>query len=396
MVEKVLKKDCVGCKACGDICPTNAISFSTDHEGFWYPSINLKKCISCNLCEKVCPAIEAHNASQTPYSTPRTYKVYHNDINVRYNSTSGALYYALAQMFVEKGNYIAGCVYNEGYSGAHHELTNTIEGLKRIMRSKYFQSDTEGIYKSIGNLLESGKKVLFCGTGCQVSALYGFLRKEYENLYTIELICRGINSPVAFTSYMKELQEKFHSNIKEVHFKNKSHGWTNLGTLVRFENGKTYYRNRYNDPWVNAFIVGNLYIRPSCENCKYKVFPRVADITIGDFWGIDFTEDEKKYGVSVAFVNTEKGDALFRAAKKNMYVEERAFDEAVKGNSALTQSVKLNPKRTEFFDKIKIEPYSKVVWELLGSTTLKRNIRIIKIKALDCLRPVYHKIKGKK
>ena len=396
MIDKVLKADCVGCKACGDICPKKAIYFRTDNEGFWYPSIDMKKCIACNICEKVCPAIEIHNASKNPYSVPKTYKVFHRNKDIRYNSTSGALYYALAQSFIEEDNYIVGCVYNKDYSGAHHEASNTIEGLNRIMRSKYFQSDTEGIYKNIKNLLDSNNKVLFCGTGCQVSALYGFLRKEYENLYTVELICRGINSPLAFTSYMKELRERFKSDIREVHFKNKSHGWTNLGTLICFDNGKKYYRNKFNDPWVNAFICGNLYIRPSCENCKYKIFPRVADITIGDYWGISYTEDEKKYGVSVAFVNTEKGNKLFQSAKKNMYVEERDFYEAVKGNAALTYSVNLNPKRKEFFDRIEKEPYSKVVWDLLNSTAFKRKMYTIKLKAKDSINLLYNKVCGLK
>jgi NAD-dependent dihydropyrimidine dehydrogenase PreA subunit len=137
MIDKVQRKDCVGCKACGDICPTSAIAFSTDREGFWYPSIDMGKCISCNLCEKVCPAIKPHAASINFFSTPKTYKVYHVDKNVRYNSTSGALYYALAQTFIEKGDYIVGCVYDEGNTGAHHEVSNTMGGLSRIMRSKY-------------------------------------------------------------------------------------------------------------------------------------------------------------------------------------------------------------------------------------------------------------------
>ena len=295
--EKVPKTECVGCKACGDVCPTSAISFPVDNEGFWHPSIEKEKCINCGLCVKVCPALAVYRGSNEVREVPKVYKVYHKDRNIRYNSTSGALYYALAQDFVEKGDYIAGCVYNDGFTGAHHEVSNTMEGLGRIMRSKYFQSDTAGIFKEIKALLVKGEKVLFCGTGCQVSGLYGFLGKEYENLYTVELMCRGINSPLAFTSYMKELGNRFHSDIKEVHFKNKSHGWTNLGTLITFENGKKYYRNRYNDPWVNGFVVGDLYLRPSCEKCKYKEFPRVADITIGDFWGLDFTEEEKKAAV---------------------------------------------------------------------------------------------------
>lgn len=393
MIDSVLKSNCVGCKACGDICPKDAISFSVDYEGFWYPSIDAQKCIECNLCEQVCPALRPHYSETNGREIPKTYKVYHKDKIIRYNSTSGALYYALAQCFVEKGNYIAGCVYNDRYTGAHHVVSNTKEGLGRIMRSKYFQSDTAGIYKEIKNLLMKDNTVLFCGTGCQVSALYGFLGKNYENLYTIELMCRGINSPLAFTSYMKELMERFHSEIKEVHFKNKSHGWTNLGTLVTFKNGRKYYRNRYNDPWVQGFIVGNLYLRPSCENCMYKSFPRVADITIGDFWGLELNDEEKKYGVSAALVNTEKGDSLMRMCEKHCFIEERSLDEALKGNPALLHTVKLNPKRTEFFERIKFEPYSKVVWDLLGSTGIKRMLYISRIKARNQLKSIYHFIK---
>lgn len=395
MIDQVQNNDCVGCKACGDVCPKDAISFPIDKEGFWYPSIDKERCVECGLCDTVCPALNVHCPSKNTRSIPKTYKVYHKDKNVRYNSTSGALFYALAETFIKEGSYITGCVYNEGFTGAHHEVSNTPNGLKRIMRSKYFQSDTAGIFRQVKELLKNGEKVLFCGTGCQVSGLYGFLGKDYENLYTLELICRGINSPLAFTSYMKELKKRFHSDIKEVHFKNKLHGWTNLGTLITFENGKKYYRNRINDPWVNAFVVGNLYIRPSCENCKYKEFPRVADITMGDFWGLQFNDEEKRLGVSVALVNTEKGDNLLQIAKKNMQVAKQSFEEAVRGNPSLIKSTKLNPKRKEFFDRIQKEPYSKVVWDLLDSTVFKRACTVVKIQIKTGMRSIYHKIYGK-
>lgn len=395
MVDKVQKADCVGCKACGDICPKGAISFPVDNEGFWYPEIDVDMCVECGLCERVCPALKVHPSSANCFARPKTYKAYHKNEDIRYNSTSGALYYALAQSFIDRGGYIAGCVYNEGFTGAHHEISNTLDGLDKIMRSKYFQSDTSGIFKQIKSLLGKGESVLFCGTGCQVSGLYGYLGKNYDSLYTVELICRGINTPLAFTSYMDELREKFHSDITEVHFKNKSHGWTNLGTLVRFENGKIYYRNRSNDPWVNGFVVGNLYIRPCCENCKYKTFPRVADITIGDFWGLQFTEEEKRLGVSVALVNTEKGENLFMRSEEYMVVEEKTFEEAIKGNPALLNSTTLNPKRKEFFERIGNEPYSKVIWDLLGSNMVQRTAVRLTRGIKSVLRPIYRTVTGK-
>lgn len=394
MIDRVRKSECVGCKACGDACPKNAISFPSDQEGFWYPNIDPQKCVNCGLCDRVCPVLNTYVKKEEIRKEPKTYKVYHKDKRVRYNSTSGALYYALAETFISEKSYIAGCVYNHNFTGAYHQLSNTGEGLNRIIGSKYFQSDMKGIFCKINALLKKGEKVLFCGTGCQVASLYTFLGKENENLYTIELICRGINSPLAFKAYMKELKEKYRAELKSVHFKNKSRGWLNLGTLVTFENGRVYYRDRNSDPWVNAFIVGNLYIRPCCENCSYKNFPRVADITIGDFWGLEFSDEEKKLGVSLALVNTLKGDEMLLKAKKNLKIEQRSLEEAVKGNPALLYPVKLNPKRTEFFERIKKEKYSKVVWDLLDKPLPKRMFNTFILKIKNWLRPICHWRRG--
>lgn len=391
MIDVVSKQDCVGCKACGDVCPANAITYETDKEGFWYPYISKSECINCGLCKKVCPALQKHYSTENCREEPKTYKVYHKDKCIRYNSTSGALYYALAEAFIDNGGYIAGCVYNDDYSGACHYISNTKEGLKKIMRSKYFQSDTEGIFCEVKELLDAEKKVLFCGTPCQISALHGFIQKKYTNLYSVDFICRGINSPLAFSKYMDELREKFKSDILEVHFKNKSHGWTNLGTLIKFKNGKEYYRNKHNDPWVNAFVVGDLYMRPSCAVCKYKEFPRTSDISIGDFWGLHFTKEEEKLGVSVALINTEKGDILLNIASEFLFVEERRFKEAVEGNPALMYSAKMSPARAEFFERIQNENYSKVVWDILGSNRAKRIYSSIKSRIVRIVKVVLKK-----
>lgn len=382
MVDKVLKKDCVGCKACGDICPKDAIKYKIDEEGFWFPHIDSEKCISCEMCEKVCPALEKHYSSSDSRKEPDTYKAYHIDKEIRYNSTSGALYYAIAENFLKGGGYIAGCIYSDDYHSARHCISNTAEGLKKIIRSKYFQSDTEGVYQEILKLLKNGEKVLFCGTPCQVSALYGITGDKYENLFSVDLICRGINSPLAFSKYMDELERKFHSGITDVRLKDKSHGWLSLGTRVCFKNGKKYYRNIFNDPWINAFVVGDLYMRQCCEACRYKGFPRCSDITIGDFWGINYTNEEKKLGVSVALVNTEKGDILLEGIKASLYTEKRELSEAINGNPALIRSAGTNPRRKEFFERIKTEPYSKVVWDILGISWTKRTYKNYRAKII--------------
>lgn len=378
MIDKVLKQDCVGCKACGDICPVGAIAYDIDKEGFWYPRIDGNICVKCGLCDKTCPALKCNYASQNNYKEPEVYKVYHKDKTIRYNSTSGALYYGLADAFLKDGGYIVGCVYDDDWKGAHHYISNSYDGLKKIMRTKYFQSDTEGIYKQVKKLLDNNEKVFFCGAPCQVSALYGFVGKEHSNLYTADFICLGINSSLVFRKFIEELEQKYKSEVQEVHLKNKSKGWTNLGTMVRFKNGKVYYGNKITDPWVNAYVSLKIHIRRSCENCRYKSFPRIADISMGDFWGLKYTVEEEKYGVSVALVNSRKGEALLKNASANFVIEKRTIMDATNGNPMILSKVKLNQQRDFFFERINNEPFSKVVWSLKNSNKMKRTYASIK------------------
>ena len=367
MINSVSNEDCVGCKACGDICPKGAIEYTVKKDGFWYPVINEDKCVKCDLCDNVCPVMHSDTVRDTRLKNPKVYACKLKNKEIRYNSTSGGLYYALAKTILDQNGYLIGCAYDEKYEGAFHIVANDDEGLGRLIRSKYFQSDTEGIYKITKKLLQEGKTVLFSGAPCQIGALNNYIKGELaEQLYAVDFVCRGINSPLAYKKYMEELVNRYHSELSEVHFKNKSHGWTNLGTLVKFKNGKVYYRNRVNDPWVNGFIVGNLYMRESCHNCRFKKFPRVSDISMGDFWGLKFTDEEEKYGVSLAIVNTEKGRNLFQECRKLLIVEEHSIEEAVEGNGALLKPAPKDEKRERFFERIQNEKFSSVVWSLMG------------------------------
>ena len=123
MIDKISRHDCVGCKACGDICPVGAITYDTDREGFWFPKINKGLCVGCGLCDTTCPVLECRYASSENYRDPKVYKVYHKDKEIRYNSTSGALYYGLADAFLKNGGYIVGCVYDDDWKGAHLRWT---------------------------------------------------------------------------------------------------------------------------------------------------------------------------------------------------------------------------------------------------------------------------------
>ncbi len=219
MIDSIKKDVCTGCKMCGDICPTVAIKFKEDYDGCWFPSVDDQKCIKCGLCEKRCPAIhpiQSHNSEN-----PGVYAAWTKDDKVRFDSTSGGIYYELAHFFIEAGGYIAGCAFSDDFKSAKHIIGNTSEDLHKIMGSKYFQSDTQGIYKNVSDLLKRNEKVLFCGTPCQVAALRAYLGKEYDNLFLLDFICKGINSPKAYTAYINEIEHKYKSPIKCVRQKSK-------------------------------------------------------------------------------------------------------------------------------------------------------------------------------
>ena len=286
MIQIQNKQDCCGCNACGDICAHKAITFKTDIEGFWYPDVNKDLCTDCHLCEKVCPIINVKDLKKNDSETPlHTYAAIHKNLTVRWDSTSGGAFSALADAMYAQHGYVSGALYNEDFSVRNY-ISNNPEDLPRLRSSKYLQSKAEGLFKEILCLLRRGDRVLACGTPCQMAALRAFLRKDYENLVIVDFICRGVNSPKVYRAYLDSLEKKYGSKVVYVKAKNKELGWRNLTRKVTFANGQSYYGVYMDDDFRRGYHT-NVFCRPSCYDCKFKGFPRIADITIADYWGIE-------------------------------------------------------------------------------------------------------------
>ena len=334
MNNNLLKCDfkCCGCGVCEEICPKNAIELKENYEGFLEFNIDNNKCINCGLCIKKCPQLNELK-KQEKNNNQRYYAAHIKDNKEILKSTSGGIFAIIAKKIALNKKYsIFGCGFDENII-AKHMCINNIENLDKILGSKYVQSDTRNIFSKVKEKLDNENKVLFSGTPCQVNALYSYLGNiQYDNLYTIDLICHGVPSPLLFKKYLKWLEKKNKGKVNSYTFRSKDKKSWEL--LCSYDiNGKKYYKNDSVDPYYNSFIKGYTY-RECCYECKYANKNRIADITLGDFWGIEEEHPNlaNNYGNSLIIVNTKKGQELFELIKENIKYEESNYEKASKNN----------------------------------------------------------------
>ncbi len=372
MIDSIKKEICTGCNACYNVCPKNCIKMKDDKLGFRYPSVNYDECIKCKKCLNICPSL--NNISlEDKWKEPKIFASWSLDEEIRFNSTSGGVFSELAKVILKNDGFVVAAKYNEKNLVEHCMIEK--EGQLNIIRqSKYIQSDIGTIYKTIKNKLLENKEVAFCGSPCQVAGLLSFLEKKYDNLITFDFVCRGVNSPKAYLKYLEMLEKKYNSTIKRVWFKNKTYGWNRFSTRIDFENGKKYIKDRYTDLFMRGYIEENLYMRESCFECKYKDFPRVADITLADFWGvgaIDTKLDPDK-GTSLVMVNSEKGNELFNLIEENTFQKECTIESAFPGNGCITKSAPRNPKSVEFLEMLDNESFEYCFKKSVPNNKIKR------------------------
>lgn len=344
-----LKQDnlkCCGCTACYAICPKNAITMQADSEGFKYPVIDKKKCIDCGLCSKVCPLDKYKNElniSKTSFACTA------KDENFAKQSFSGGVFAVLANMFVEKGAVIYGAAFDNNWHVKHIGVDNKAE-LKKLYTSKYVQSDIGDNFRNIKTDLNSGKEVLFAGTPCQVAGLKSYLSKDYNNLITVDFICHGVPSPGVWKRYINEKAAKLDRKIIDISFRNKKDGWKSYYFMIKTEDEHIYYEKASDNIYMNGFLK-NLYLRPSCYDCKFKTLNRASDITLADFWGIEkvLPKMYNERGVSLCWSNSEKGGMILAEVLKQMIYEEVDLQEAVKHNPSAITSVVVHKNRDKFF-----------------------------------------------
>lgn len=389
MIDIQNKYDCCGCNACVQSCPKNCISTHEDEEGFLYPKADASLCIECGLCEKVCPVI-----NQASMREPlEAFAAKNPDEQIRRESSSGGIFTLLAEQTIEKGGVVFGAAFNDRWE-VEHQWRNTKEGLSDFRGSKYVQSCIGNSFAQAESFLRQGREVLFCGTPCQIAGFRLFLRKDYDNLITVDFICHGVPSPGIFRQYLNEeklLFSRKHNKaptsvsdstdapkVNAIFFRDKVKGWKEFsltlhfsqtsrkGELLSISKSSTLHKN----PYLRGFL-SNLYLRPSCHSCPAKELKSGSDITIADYWFIQelLPEIDDDKGISAVIINTAKGQEHFMSTKAQVYSS--TFEDIKKRNRSVFMSASPSPNRTLFFTPTN-ESFSKKTQRLCKISFLQR------------------------
>ncbi len=342
---KITKKEmCCGCSACAAVCPKSCIEMKKDSEGFLYPEVDVSQCIDCGLCDKTCRVL--HPVAEETLEQ-KAFLVQHGDVRVRKESTSGGAFTAISEYVIDRGGIVFGAAFDENFV-VKHTCAETAEELKKFRNSKYVQSEIAGCYEKAKGYLDNGRFVCFSGTPCQIEGLLAYLRKPYENLLTVDVVCRAVPSPLVWEKYRKLKAQN--REIIDAKFRDKEpYGYEYSQITMTFPE-KKIKGGVESDFYLRAFF-SNLSDRPSCYECKFKKRCRPSDITIWDCFDVykfDKSMDDNT-GVTRALVHSAKGRAVMSEIGKTNLIKEISCEDAVRGVKEMVRPTKRGEKREAFF-----------------------------------------------
>lgn len=344
------KSLCSGCSACAQSCGKKAITMRPDENGFLYPQIDEALCVECGLCQKVCPVL---HPSRQPVQ--KAYAAIARE-EVRLESSSGGVFTLLAEHILHQGGTVFGAAFNEKLE-LHHIGIQKSEQLTLLRSSKYVQSALGDTYSQVKVALSEGKPVLFTGTPCQINGLRSFLGKDYDYLFCQDIICHGVPAPGVWKRYLEAK-----GNPVGVSFRNKENGWKAYRLRLEYADSSVYSCKASEDPYMQAFL-GDLCLRSSCHSCSAKGENHTADLTLGDYWGVEQAEpamfDDK--GTSLVLVHTEKGQQLFDQIREDLRICETDTQKALNFNPAFSRSSMPNKNREKFLKDIHTKDFVKTV-----------------------------------
>lgn len=356
---------CTGCMACVEACNKDAIKIVDNLENY-NAVIEKDKCIECGKCKHIC-----QNNDSLELKKPLSWQQGWSESNeIRGRAASGGMASSLMEAFIEKKDgYVCGCTFLDG--SFQFKIVNQISEIQCFAGSKYVKSNPEKIYKEIRNLLHNKENVLFVGLPCQVAGLKKYIGDNLENLYTIDLICHGTPSPKLLECYLKEhgLDLK---TLKDLRFREKN-------SFRLYDEYNTITNRDMPDRYLFAFLKSLIYT-DNCYQCNFAEENRISDITLGDSWGSNLSEEEQKRGISLIMSQTEKGKEL--VGLTNAHLENVDRVTAMEHNGQLNSPVSYNLKRDTFFKLLKQgKKFDYIIFKLYPNIFIRQYIKFILRKA---------------
>ena len=353
----------------------------SDEYGCKRPYIDGKKCVECHRCEKVCPILNVWQAYDN--RSVKCFAAQARDEVIRQESSSGGIFYYLGRYVIEQGGCVFGCVWLKPEIVAVHAKAETLDELAEMRRSKYVQSDLGNVIYECKQELDKGRIVLFSGTPCQIAGLNHYLGKPYEKLITVEVICHGAPMPSVFDAYKRQLQIKYHDKLVDFTFKVKDVSWRDSSFYAIFnDKAEQVPLGTINtNPYGIAFVQ-NLSLRECCFQCYCKAGASHADITLGDFWGIEriYPDLDDDRGTSAVMLFTAKAEKLWESIVHRMIFKQCERELVIRYNECYSISSRASQGRKRFLKKISEEEMEALVRKCLKVTIFRKIMYSLKFR----------------
>lgn len=375
-----LPQSCTGCAVCDNVCPKGAIQMVADERGFLHPIVSSDVCIECKLCEQLCPVISHKELDNIE---PQVFVAWHKDRSIRLDSSSGGAFSALAESVINQNGVVYGASW-DGPRKVAHKRIDSIAGLAELRKSKYLPSTIAKAFKDAKKDLQSGRKVLFAGTPCQIAGLNSYLQHiDAENLVTVDFICHGVPSPAVYNKYIDSLETHYGRKVQFVNFRDKKLGVEcNLLLRVTLSNDECKDIMFDRNSFYRGFV-GNVFLRTSCYHCQFNKFPRVADVSLADFRGLGekckFSGiNERHIGFTGIIVNTNKGERLVQQSPNLMY-EQRPNSELFNSQPHLDGPADASALSDSFWRDFNTVPYEDLAVKYMPMTLRNRMMNLVRL-----------------
>lgn len=377
-MELASKGNCTGCMACYNACKNKAVKMIYDDKGFYIPVIDAGKCVNCLKCEKACPI----NINLKKENGKKAFVFQIADKEIRFNSTSGGAFTAIASLVIENGGIVFGAEFDDEWKIVH-SYAERKEELQKFRGSKYVQSNIKSCYAQAEKFLLNDKYVCFSGTSCQIAGLKGYLGRDYERLVTIDFACHGIGSSELWNFYINNFKEK----ITKVQFRNKVYGYA--GSTMAIELNRRMKTRGRAIKFYKALFFMDINIGDSCLACRFKGTERVSDITLFDCWHMNAFDKsmDDDLGTSSILANTDKGLEWIEKAKKGNLLLEVNMEKLIKlDGDMITGFVLPEGKKRDMF----WQDYKRMDIQALTDKYIARNLKSVMV---GFLKPVLFKMK---